>query len=398
MLGNQEPNEKEELKEISLSKNIVLEKLMTLKTDDLDSRVLKEVATEIVDGFIIFQESIDYAPHGPKQKDISSHWLPKNVNNSYNMSSLQCEQINIPEEVFLTLGILSFVENILVIVAITKNRNLHSPMHYFICCLAVADMLVSLSNAIETIVLILMEKEVLIVQNHILKQIDNLIDLMICTSMVSSLSFLAAIAADRYVTIFYALRYHAIMTTRNAVIIIVGIWIVSSTSSIMFIIYSESSAVIICLISFFFVMLMIMGGLYFHMFTLAQIHTKKIMAQRKNRPTHQAANMKGAITLTILLGLFLICWSPFFLHLLLIISCPNNPYCLCFTSHFNMFLILIICNSVFDPVIYAFRSRELRKTLKELVQKIMENDSLQKTFTQMRECNEIGSSVKSMFF
>ncbi|XP_055504995.1 melanocyte-stimulating hormone receptor-like [Leucoraja erinacea] len=306
------------------------------------------------------------APHGSVQKDLSSHWLPKNANNSYNISSLQCKEIDIPEEIFLTLGLLSFLENMLVIIAIVKNRNLHSPMYYFICCLAVADMLVSVSNTIETIVIILMEKQAMVVQNYTLKHIDNLIDLMICTSMISSLSFLAAIAADRYITIFYALRYHVIMTTRNAAIIIVGIWIVSSVSSILFIVYSESGAVIICLISFFFAMLLIMGGMYFHMFTLAQSHTKKMMMQRKKRTAHQAANMKGAITLTILLGLFLICWSPFFLHLLLIISCPNNPYCLCFTSHFNMFLILIICNSVFDPIIYALRSQELRKTVKEI--------------------------------
>ncbi|XP_067853680.1 melanocyte-stimulating hormone receptor [Heptranchias perlo] len=307
------------------------------------------------------------APLETVPKDISSHWLPKTANSSYNMSTSHCEQVNIPAEVFLTLGIVSLVENILVIIAIIKNQNLHSPMHYFICCLAVADMLVSVSNGIETIVLILMEREVLIFPNYILKQIDNLIDMMICSSMISSLSFLGAIAADRYITIIYALRYHTIMTTRRAAIIIVGIWVVSCISSTMFIIYSEKSAVIICLISFFFAMLIIMGALYLHMFTLAQIHVKKIMAQHKKRAAHQATNMKGAITLTILLGLFLICWSPFFLHLLLIIICPNNPYCLCFTSHFNMFLILIICNSVIDPIIYAFRNQELYKTLKELV-------------------------------
>ncbi|XP_043563452.1 melanocyte-stimulating hormone receptor [Chiloscyllium plagiosum] len=306
-------------------------------------------------------------PLGTLPKDISSHWIPKDSNSSHNASISQCEQVNIPEEIFLTLGIVSLVENILVIIAIVKNQNLHSPMYYFICCLAVADMLVSLSNVIETIVLILMEREILIVRNDILREIDNLIDMMICSSMVSSLSFLGAIAADRYITIFYALRYHTIMTTRRAVIIIVTIWLVSSISSILFIIYSDSSAVIICLISFFFAMLIIMGALYLHMFTLARIHAKKIMTQHKKRTAHQATNMKGAITLTILLGLFLICWSPFFLHLLLIIICPKNPYCLCFTSHFKMFLILIICNSVIDPIIYAFRSQELRKTLKEFI-------------------------------
>ncbi|EMP35784.1 Melanocortin receptor 3 [Chelonia mydas] len=77
--------------------------------------------------------------------------------------------------------------------------------------------------------------------------------------------------------------------------------------------------------------------------------------------------MKGAVTITILLGVFIVCWAPFFLHLILIISCPTNPHCVCYTSHFNTYLVLIMCNSVIDPLIYAFRSLEMRKTFKELV-------------------------------
>lgn len=36
-------------------------------------------------------------------------------------------------QVFLTLGIISLLENILVIMAIVKNKNLHSPMYFFVC-------------------------------------------------------------------------------------------------------------------------------------------------------------------------------------------------------------------------------------------------------------------------
>lgn len=61
--------------------------------------------------------------------------------------SSPCEQVVIAAEVFLTLGIVSLLENILVISAIVKNKNLHSPMYFFVCSLAVADMLVSVSNA-----------------------------------------------------------------------------------------------------------------------------------------------------------------------------------------------------------------------------------------------------------
>ncbi|XP_028664755.2 melanocyte-stimulating hormone receptor [Erpetoichthys calabaricus] len=290
------------------------------------------------------------------------------INVSYsNMSMTGCNRIMIPNELFLSLGLVSLMENILVILAIIKNRNLHSPMYYFICCLAVSDMLVSVSNVVETLFMLLIDQGVLVVTYDILRLMDNVLDMMICSSVVSSLSFLVAIAADRYVTIFYALRYHNIMTTQRAVVIITAIWAASTISSTLFIVYYMNIAVIICLIAFFFAMLIFMAGLYLQMFTLAHIHSKRINAFQKLRHQQQATNMKGAVTLTILLGVFLVCWGPFFLHLTLIITCPSNPLCVCYFSHFNLFLILIICNSLIDPVIYAFRSQELRKTLKELL-------------------------------
>ncbi|XP_066541707.1 melanocyte-stimulating hormone receptor [Hoplias malabaricus] len=282
-------------------------------------------------------------------------------------------QIMIPQELFLLLGLVSLVENILVVAAIVKNRNLHSPMYYFICCLAVSDMLVSVSNVVETLFMLLTEHGVLAVTARMLRHLDNVIDVMICSSVVSSLSFLCTIAADRYVTIFYALRYHSIVTTRRAVAVIVLVWISSLTSSSLFIVYHTDDAVVACLVTFFGLALVFTAALYLHMFVLARVHSRRIRALNKTRPSARAAataaatSMKGAVTLTILLGVFVVCWGPFFLHLVLILTCPTNPYCKCYFSHFNLFLILIICNSLIDPLIYAYRSQELRKTLKELV-------------------------------
>ncbi|KAI4902599.1 hypothetical protein NFI96_032917 [Prochilodus magdalenae] len=275
-------------------------------------------------------------------------------------------QIMIPQELFLMLGLISLVENILVVAAIVKNRNLHSPMYYFICCLAVSDMLVSVSNVVETMFMLLTEHGVLAVTAGMLRHLDNVIDVMICSSVVSSLSFLCTIAADRYITIFYALRYHSIMTTRRAVAVIALVWLASITSSSLFIVYHTDDAVVACLVTFFGLALVFTAALYLHMFVLARVHSRRIRALHKSRRA-AATSMKGAVTLTILLGVFIVCWGPFFLHLILILTCPTNPYCKCYFSHFNLFLILIICNSLIDPLIYAYRSQELRKTLKELV-------------------------------
>ncbi|KAJ8291076.1 hypothetical protein GJAV_G00021110 [Gymnothorax javanicus] len=282
-------------------------------------------------------------------------------------NSTACKQLHIATEVFLILGIISLLENVLVIAAIIKNKNLHSPMYFFVCSLAVADMLVSVSNAWETIVIYLLNNGQLVVEDHFIRQMDNVFDSMICISVVASMCSLLAIAVDRYVTIFYALRYHNIMTTRRASLIIGGIWTFCTGCGIVFIVYSETKPVVVCLVAMFFTMLVLMASLYSHMFLLARSHVKRIVALSGCKSVHQQTSMKGAITLSILLGIFVVCWAPFFLHLILVISCPRNRYCVCFMSYFNVYLVLIMCNSVIDPLIYAFRSQEMRKTFKEIL-------------------------------
>ncbi|XP_062817772.1 melanocyte-stimulating hormone receptor-like [Anolis carolinensis] len=270
----------------------------------------------------------------------------------------------IPHEVFLILGAISFVENLLVVAAIAKNHNLHSPMYYFICCLAMSDMLVSISNVVETFFMLLNDHGLLLLGKSTIKHMDIIMDMLICSSLLSSLSFLSVIAIDRYITIFYALRYHNIMTFQRALALILSIWAVCFVASIVFIL-NDSPAVITCLVVFFVAVVTLILALYTHMFILARHHARRMSHIPKKQNSPQMSSMKGAITLTILLGVFLICWGPFFLHLTLIIICPFR--CACYFNYFSLYLILIICNSVVDPVIYAFRSQELKRTLKDML-------------------------------
>lgn len=48
-------------------------------------------------------------------------------------ASSRSRLLPVSSQVFLILGITSLLENILVITAIVKNKNLHSPMYFFVC-------------------------------------------------------------------------------------------------------------------------------------------------------------------------------------------------------------------------------------------------------------------------
>uniref|UniRef100_A0A2K6LIZ8 Melanocyte-stimulating hormone receptor n=1 Tax=Rhinopithecus bieti TaxID=61621 RepID=A0A2K6LIZ8_RHIBE len=267
-----------------------------------------------------------------------------------NQTGARCLEVSIPDGLFLSLGLVSLVENVLVVAAIARNRNLHSPMYCFICCLALSDLLVSGSNMLETAVILLLEAGALAARAAVVQQLDNVIDVITCSSMLSSLCFLGAIAVDRYISIFYALRYHSIVTLPRARRVVAAIWVASVLFSTLFIAYYNHAAVLLCLVVFFLAMLVLMAVLYIHMLARACQHAQGIaQLHKRQRPAHQGVGLKGAATLTILLGIFFLCWGPFFLHLTLI-----HPTCSCIFKNFNLFLALIICN-------------ELRRTLKKVL-------------------------------
>ncbi|XP_048102802.1 melanocortin receptor 4 [Alosa alosa] len=112
------------------------------------------------------------------------------------------EQLLVSTKVFLALGVLSLAENILVVAAVVKNRNLHSPMYFFLCSLAVADMLVSVSNATEAVVMAMLTGGGLRMRGSLVESMDNLFDSMICTSLLASIWSLLAVAVECMIVIY----------------------------------------------------------------------------------------------------------------------------------------------------------------------------------------------------
>lgn len=176
----------------------------------------------------------------------------------------------------------------------------------------------------------------------------------------------------RYITIFHALRYHNIMTMQRTGAILGLIWTTCVVSATLMVMFFDSDLIMSCFVVFFIISLVIIYILYVYMFILARVHARKIAALPNGSGKHQhqrrwGHGMRGILTLTILFGAFMVCWAPFFLHLIFLMACPMNPYCECYRSMFQLHLVLLMSHALIDPGIYAFRIPELRHTFRRML-------------------------------
>uniref|UniRef100_A0A667ZUM6 Adrenocorticotropic hormone receptor n=1 Tax=Myripristis murdjan TaxID=586833 RepID=A0A667ZUM6_9TELE len=270
-----------------------------------------------------------------------------------------CPEVEVPVPLFFTIGVVGLAENFLVVVAVICNRNLHSPMYCFICSLAAFNTIASLAKTWENLMLVFAGVGQLDQRGSSETKLDDVMDSLLCMSFVGSIFSFMAIAVDRYITIFHALRYHNIMTMRRTAAILGVIWTTCGVLAMLMVRFFDTIFIMTCFIIFFLISLVLIGCLYVYMFMLARIHARRIAAL----PTSGS----GALTLTILFGAFVVCWAPFFLHLIIIMVCPLNPYCECYRSLFQLHVVLLMSHALIDPAIYAFRSAELRHTFRKML-------------------------------
>ncbi|KAI4794446.1 adrenocorticotropic hormone receptor isoform X1 [Pseudochaenichthys georgianus] len=289
------------------------------------------------------------------------------------VNQTDCPDVKVPVPLFFTIGVVSLAENLLVVVSVILNRNLHSPMFCFICSLAAFNTMASLTKTWENLMIVFANVGQLEKKGSSEMKLDDVMDSLLCMCFVGSISSFLAIAVDRYITIFHALRYHNIMTMRRTKAILGVIWITCGVLAVLMVRFFESKFIMICFVAFFVVSLAIICFFYFYMFMLARIHAGKIAALPSSsggkfgRQRWRGSSMRGALTLTILFGAFVVCWTPFFLHLILIMVCPMNPYCECYRSLFELHVVLMMSHAAIDPAIYAFRSAELRHTFRKML-------------------------------
>ncbi|XP_062559624.1 dopamine receptor 1 [Armigeres subalbatus] len=317
--------------------------------------------------------------------------------------------------VFLSIVIfLSVAGNILVCIAIYTERSLRRIGNLFLASLAIADLFVA--SLVMTFAGV---NDLLGYWIFGAQFCDTWVAFDVMCSTASILN-LCAISLDRYIHIKDPLRYGRWVTRRVAIGTIVVIWLLAALVSFVPISLdlhrdkrdetdtslvingvkyetcaldlTPTYAVVSSCISFY-VPCIVMIGIYCRLYCYAQKHVKSIRAVtrpgeisekryrsiRRPKPSknklklrqlahhasspYHVSDHKAAITVGVIMGVFLVCWVPFF--------CVNIIAAFCKTcigpQTFKVLSWLGYSNSAFNPIIYSIFNTEFREAFKRIL-------------------------------
>ncbi|XP_078029683.1 trace amine-associated receptor 1-like [Epinephelus lanceolatus] len=282
------------------------------------------------------------------------------------------------------LSVLIMCGNLLVIISIIYFKQLHTPTNYLILSLAVADLLVG--------VVVLPFSTILAVSScwhleGLLCKVRRCFDIFLCTSSVLNLCF---ISVDRYYAVCQPLRYRTKITVHVIVIMILVSWTVSALNGIGVTIrglnekqsnkcllfqYSNLASLAMATLLTFYLPGIVIVTIYLQILIVAQRQARSIQnttcQNTKSGATISKMERKATKTLAIVMGVFLICWTPFFL---------------CFTfnpltdnaipaSVIVSFKWLGWSNSMLNPFVYGFFYTWFRTSFKMIISgKIFQGD------------------------
>ncbi|XP_042349221.1 alpha-1A adrenergic receptor-like [Plectropomus leopardus] len=310
----------------------------------------------------------------------------------------------------LVLGafiVFAIAGNILVILSVVCNRHLRTPTNYFIINLAIADLLLSTTVLPVSATLEILDYWVF---GRIFCDIWAAVDVLCCTASIMSL---CVISIDRYIGVSHPLQYPGIVTEKRALLAMLGVWVLSVVISIGPLlgwkqppspddtecpITEEPFYALFSSLGSFYIPLIVILAMYCRVYIVAKRTTKNleagVMRERMNSGeltlrihkgsqvneepgssgagkgrAHQARSSltvkllkfsrekKAAKTLGVVVGMFTLCWLPFFLALPIGSFNANlrPPDVL-----FKVIFWLGYFNSCLNPIIYPCYNREFK--------------------------------------
>ncbi|XP_039503798.1 trace amine-associated receptor 4-like [Pimephales promelas] len=270
--------------------------------------------------------------------------------------------------VFMVLMILTTVfGNLLIIISISHFKHLQSPTHLIVRSLAASDCL--LGSLVMPYSMVRSVEGCWYLGDFVCK-VHFSLDMTFC---ISSILHLSLVSIDRYWAICDPLRYKMRVTNNIVTVFTTFTWLFSFVYS-FYVVFSGINAVglemlilqiycvgscvlffnkqwgLTCSILTFFLPGTIMSSLYMKIFHVARKHAK-VMSERGLKSQRSAQREgKAAKTLAIVIGVFYVCWLPYFT------VTAVDPFYNYLTPAdvFDVVIWFAYFNSTCNPLIYGF--------------------------------------------
>ncbi|XP_028398869.1 neuromedin-U receptor 2-like [Dendronephthya gigantea] len=288
--------------------------------------------------------------------------------------------------------------NTLVLIATWRERSLHQPNKYFIACLAVADLLVGL---LTTPLKVYQYNLNYISLKGMSIHFCRFIVWIDTFPLITSIFTLTFISFDRYLKITKPFKYKSLMTSSKAMkIIFVIIFVSTAFATYSATPQSGSSGILvtgsgscfrsdrkvyyfILFISTFLLPSVVISIMYALIFLAA--HQRQNMLRNgelgqtsgnlNQRTSALRQDMKVIRMLVIIMGVFILCWSPWFILVAYLLFVNPPHLCVWFGNLSDLFAANIIYqaantlplfNSLCNPIIYAWLDQKYREAFKHL--------------------------------
>ncbi|XP_054900559.1 trace amine-associated receptor 1-like [Poeciliopsis prolifica] len=269
----------------------------------------------------------------------------------------------------MLLSVVTVCGNLLVVISVIYFKQLHTPTNTLILSLAVADMLVGILVFPLSMAFSLSSCTY---NEDFLCKVRDTFHILFCTC---SITHLCCISADRYYAVCQPLTYRSKISRHVVAIMIAASWGVAVLTGIGVVIprlslgkcvdacvHDVITASIIGPVLSFYLPVVVMLCNYLKIFLVAQRQARSIQSM-KSGATASKMERKATKTLAIVLGVFLLCWTPFFFFITLL---PLGNH-LVPVAVIETVTWLGLSNSALNPIIYAFFYSWFRSAFKIIV-------------------------------
>lgn len=286
---------------------------------------------------------------------MDSFNLSQNTSGEDTLSLIITCAINVPSMLVAIVG------NSLVLAAILSAPSLRSPAILLLCNLALSDLLVGL---------VIQPLFIAHSFNLTTRLLTSIWLIMSYSACGISLCTMTAIAVDRFLALYYHLRYSTMVTSFRIKTILTALWLKSFIFSG---IYFWSVRIFFLYITIFVCLCLIISVFcYVRIFKIVRHQQKKIQCQ------HQAVNLPQGSTISNLLQLkksainsflffivMVLFYTPVSTYLSLIYATKDGSH-----RGWNVAITLVFINSSVNPFLYCWRMGDLRAAVMKTARKL----------------------------